>query len=235
MPSNTFSLERSKRQPLTKRNLRELNIAQTWESILTHPALVYEDDYGVKHNPIGFSLNKSSFGDFPGTAFALGWLAYLNLGEPLIEERGGISQPPPDSFSSRTYVNRGSTPMTFTDSVDFTVSNQVNWSLGGTTQLTFGGSIGAQLQLQLQAQLQLQLQAQLQAGVSTGLQNSVNQKNATTVTNKNSKDSVGTDQSNATEAGTTNGMTNSANASATNSVTGSSSFSTQAAPPARRT
>ena len=33
-----------KRQPLTKKNLRELNIEQTWQSILEHPNLVYVDD-----------------------------------------------------------------------------------------------------------------------------------------------------------------------------------------------
>ncbi|MGD3112613.1 hypothetical protein [Streptomyces sp. YGL11-2] len=220
MPSNAYNLARAKRQPLTKENLRELNIEQTWQSILNHPNLVYVDDYGVRHKPVGFSVNKSSFGAFPGSAFQLGWIAYMNLGEPLIEERCNISQPPPDTFSSRSYVNRSQTsPMTFTDSVDFTVSNGVTWSLQGEAKLTFGGSGSAQLQLQLQNQLKMDLQTQLQ----TQLQNEMANKNANTVTNKNSKDNVGVDNANATETGVRNAATN----SAANSVTNSVAFTTQ--------
>ncbi|MFF5480005.1 hypothetical protein ACFY5C_22065 [Streptomyces sp. NPDC012935] len=220
MPSNAYNLDRAKRQPLTKKNLRELNIEQTWQSVLDHPSLVYVDDYGVRHKPVGFSVNKSSFGTFPGSAFQLGWLAYMNLGEPLIEERRNISQPPPDTFSSRTYVNRSQTsPMTFTDSVDFTVSNGVTWSLQGEAKLTFGGSVSAQLQLQLQNQLKLDLQTQLQ----TQLRNDMANKNATTVTNKNSKDNMGVDNATATETATTNSAAN----SATNSMTNSVAFTTQ--------
>ncbi|MER6567472.1 hypothetical protein ABT288_15085 [Streptomyces sp. NPDC001093] len=224
MSSNAYNLGRAKRQPLTKKNLRELDInvddEQTWRPILDHPNLVYSDDYGVRHKPVGFSVNKTSFGDFPGTAFQLGWLAYMNLGEPLIEERCDISQPPPDMFSSRTYVNRSqASPMNFTDSVDFTVSNGVTWSLHGEAKLTFGGSVSAQLQLMLQNQLKMDLQAQLQ----TQLQNELANKNANTMTNKNSKDNVGVDNANATETGVRNAATNSAAASVTNSV----AFTTQ--------
>ncbi|MEU0336679.1 hypothetical protein [Streptomyces sp. NPDC006193] len=218
MPSTAYLLERAKRQPLTKKNLRELDIEQTWQSILNHPNLIYVDSSGVKHKPVGFSVNKSSFGAFPGTAFQLGWLAYMNLGEPLIEERGDIGQPPPETFSSRTYVNRSQSPMTFTDSVDFTVSNGVTWSLHGEAKLTFGGSVSAALQLQLQNQLRLDLQSQL----GTQLRNDMTNKNATTVTNKNSKDSVGVDNANATETATTNSSGN----SATNTVTNSVGFTT---------
>ncbi|MEU6475371.1 hypothetical protein ABZ858_00505 [Streptomyces sp. NPDC047017] len=215
MPSNAYSLVQAKRQPLTKKNLRELNIEQTWQSVLDHPNLVYVDAYGAKHKPVGFSVNKSSFGDFPGTAFQLGWLAYMNLGEPLIEVRGDIGQPPPDTFSSRTYVNRSQTePMTFTDSVDFTVSNGVTWSLNGDAKLTFGGSVGASLQLQLQNQLRLDLQSQLAASCQNGTAN----KNANTVTDKNSKDSVGVDNANTTETSVSSSATNSASTGMTNSV-----------------
>lgn len=220
MPSNAYNLERAKRQPLTKQNLRELNIEQTWQSILDHPNLVYVDDYGVRHKPVGFSVNKSSFGAFPGSAYQLGWLAYMNLGEPLIEERRNISQPPPDTFSSRAYVNRSQvSEMTFTDSVDFTVSNGVTWSLQGDSKLTFGGSVSAQLALQLQNQLGLNLQTQLQ----TQLQNEMANKNANTVTNKNSKDSVGVDNANTVDTAVRNAATNSASAS----LAGSVAFTTQ--------
>jgi hypothetical protein len=219
MPSTAYILERTKRQPLTKKNLRELDIEQTWQAILNHPSLVYVDDNGVKHKPVGFSVNKSSFGAFPGTASQLGWFAYMNLGAPLIEERGDISQPPPDTFSSRSYVNCSETPMTFSDSVDFTVSNGVTWSLHGEAKLTFGGSVSAQLQLQLQNQLRMDLQSQLQ----TQLRNDMTNKNVTTVTNKNSKDSIGVDNANATETATTNSAGN----TAANTVTNSVGFTTQ--------
>lgn len=234
MPSNAYNLERAKRQPLTKKNLRELGVEQTWQSILDHPNLVYVDDYGVQHKPVGFSVNKSSFGSFPGTAARLGWLAYMNLGEPLIEERRNITQPPPDTFSSRAYVNRSQTEtMKFSDSVDFTVSNGVTWSLSGDAKLTFGGSVSAQLQLQLQNQLRLDLQTQLQAQ----LRNDMSNKNGTTVTNKNSKDNVGVDNANTTDttvtnsAGNTvsNGMTNSVAFTTQGSATGSATLNAQLA------
>ncbi|MFE9399949.1 hypothetical protein [Streptomyces flavidovirens] len=219
MPSTAYNLERFKRHPLTKKNLRELNI--DLQTILNNSNLVYTDNNGVRHRPVAVSINKSSSStDFPGSAFDLGWLAYMNLGEPLIEERCDITQPPPDTFSSRAYVNRSQTSsMTFTDSVDFTVSNGVTWSLHGDAKLTFGGSVGAQLQLQLQNQLKMDLQAQL----GTQLRNDMANKNANTVTNKNSKDSVGVDNANATETATTNSSGN----SASNSVTNSVAFTTQ--------
>ncbi|GAA2516462.1 hypothetical protein GCM10010423_04960 [Streptomyces levis] len=220
MSSNAYNLGFTKRQPLTKKNLRELGIEQNWRTILDHPNLVYVDDYGVRHKPVGFSVNKSSFGAFPGSASRLGWLAYMNLGEPLIEERRNISQPPPDTFSSRAYVNRSQTsPMNFTDSVDFTVSNGVTWSLHGEAKLTFGGSVSAQLQLQLQNQLKMDLQSQLQ----TQLKNDVAHKDASTVTNKNSKDSVGVDKAHTTESSSANSTTN----SSANTMAHSVAFTTQ--------
>lgn len=215
MPSNAYNLGRAKRQPLTKKNLQELNI--DWEALLNHPGLVYVDDYGVRHKPIGLSVNKKRYGTLPGTvtAFQLGWIAYMNLGEPLIEERSDIAQPPPDMCSSRIYVNRSQTSkMTFNDSVDFSVSNDIKWSLGADAKLTFGGKISAQLQLQLQNQLRMDLQAQMQAQC----QNEVANKNANTLTNKNSKDSVGTDNANTTENSVRNAATNSMSNTVTDSV-----------------
>ncbi|MEU5313942.1 hypothetical protein [Streptomyces sp. NPDC021562] len=233
MPSSAYSPVDAKRQPLTKKNLRELNIEQTWQSILSHPNLIYVDPSGVKHKPVGFSVNKSSFGSFSGTAFQLGWLAYMNLGEPLIEVRGDIGQPPPDTFSTRSYVNRSQSEMNFTDSVDFTVSNGVTWSLHGDAKLTFGGSAGASLQLQLQNQLRLDLQSQLQASCQNGTAN----KNSNTVTNKNSKDSVGVDNANTTETSgsssatnsSSNGMTSSVGFTTSGSATGNASLNAQLA------
>ncbi|MFJ2059871.1 hypothetical protein ACIOMM_28550 [Streptomyces sp. NPDC087908] len=214
MPSTAYSLVDAKRQPLTKKNLRELNIEQTWQAILNHPNLVYVDPSGVKHKPVGFSVNKSRFGTFTGTAFELGWLAYMNLGEPLIEVRGDIGQPPPDTFSSRTYVNRSQSEMSFSDAVDFTVSNGVTWSLHGDAKLTFGGSVGASLQLQLQNQLRLDLQSQLAASSQNGTAN----RNGETITKKNSKDSIGTDVATTSETSASSSATNSSSNTMTNSV-----------------
>jgi len=216
MPASTYNLEQVKRRPLTKRNLRELNIEQSWQSILDHPGLVYVDPSGAQHKPVGFSVNKSSFGAFPGTAAELGWLAYLHLGEPLVEERGNVEQPPPDTFSTRSYVNRSQTStLKFSDTVNFTVSNAVTWTLQGQSQLTFGGKASASLQLQLQNQLQLQLQ------------NNMQNKNSNTVTNKNSKDSVGVDNANNTETATTNAVTNGTTFTTQGSATGAAELHAQ--------
>ncbi|MFE6524590.1 hypothetical protein [Streptomyces sp. NPDC057794] len=217
MSSNSYNLGRTKRQPLTKKNLRELRI--DWLSLLDHSSLVYVDDYGVRHKPVGLSVNKQRYGAFPGTlaAFQLGWIAYMDLGEPLIEERCDIGQPPPDMCSSRVYVNRSQTSkMTFTDSVDFNVSNDIKWSLGADAKLTFGGNISAQLQLQ--NQLRMDLQAQMQAQC----QNEVANKNANTSTNKASKDNMGTDNANSVE----NSVRNAASNSMSNTVTDSVGFTT---------
>jgi hypothetical protein len=217
MPARAYTLGRTKRHPLTKRNLKELGIDQSIQSILDHPKLVYKDKNGKVHKPIGFSMNKTSFGNFAGTAFDLGWITYMHLGEPLIEERSNnIAQPPPDTFSSRVYVNRDSkSKRSFQDSVNFTISNTANWSLQGQSQLTFGAKASASLQLQLQSQLQLQLQ------------NSMQNKNSNTNTSKNSRESVGADVANTNETGATNGMTNTTGFTIQGSATGTAELNAQ--------
>lgn len=217
MPASAYNLGRTKRHPLTKQNLKELGIIQSIQSILDHPKLAYKDKNGKIHKPIGFSINKFRSDNFAGTAFDLGWITYMHLGEPLIEERSNsIKQPPPDTFSSRVYVNRDSkSKRSFQESINFTVSNTVNWSLLGQSQLTFGAKVSAALQLQLQAQLQLQLQ------------NSMQNRNSNTVTNKNSKDSVGVDNANTTDMGATNGMTNTMGFTVQGSATGTAELNAQ--------
>jgi hypothetical protein len=144
-----YNLETTLRQPLTKQNLEELGIDK---SILDHPSLVYTDAKGAKQKPIGFSINEAVFGVFPGTAAERGWITYMTLGEPLIEERSNIKQPDPDTLSSRVYVNRGSSTRQFEDTVEFTVSNTISWSIEGTLQLTFGAQTTASLQKMIEAQ-----------------------------------------------------------------------------------
>lgn len=137
--SLAYNLETTRRQPLTRQNLEELGISK---SILNHPSLAYGE-----HKPIGVSINEVTFGTCPGkTAAERGWITYMNIGEPMIEERSNIIQPAPDTLSSRAYVNRSGTACKFEDTVEFTVSNTVNWSIEGSLQLTFGARAAAELQ-----------------------------------------------------------------------------------------
>lgn len=85
----------------------------------------------------------------------------MNLGEPLIEERGDIKQPAPDTLSSRVYVNRSGTECQFQDTVEFTVSNTINWSLQGTLQLTLGAQTTATLQTMMQTDTKFHKQTTL--------------------------------------------------------------------------
>ncbi|MCW7550635.1 hypothetical protein OO184_22555 [Photorhabdus sp. APURE] len=131
-----YNLENVNRQIITPQNLLELGID---ESILNTPALVVTDSSGKKQKPIGISINGATFGDFPdGTAESRGWYSYMNIGAPMIEERKNITQPPPDTLSSRTYVNRDSRERFFADNVNFEISNTITWNIQGTAQLTFG-------------------------------------------------------------------------------------------------
>jgi hypothetical protein len=107
-----------------------------------------------KVKPIGFSINEAVFGEFAknDTAAQRGWITYMNLGEPLIEERDNIKQPAPDTLSSRVYVNRATTPCKFEDTVEFTIENTISWSIEGTVQLTFGAQAAASLQTMIQTE-----------------------------------------------------------------------------------
>ncbi|MFG2285211.1 hypothetical protein ACGFOU_03950 [Streptomyces sp. NPDC048595] len=135
---------------MTTQNLAELGIT---ESILDHPKLVYTDASGKKHKPLGVSINETVFGVFPGTALERGWITYMNIGEPLIEERSSLAQPPPDTLSARVYVNRDTTaPRKFEDTVEFSISNTFSWSVQGTLQLTLGAKESASLQKMIQTQ-----------------------------------------------------------------------------------
>src|SRR5699024_11406418 len=80
--------------------------------------------------PTGFSLSRGRFGDFPesqDSAHQRGWRAYMTMGVPLVEERGDITQPPPDVISKQTFTNRTDpTPTTWAHTVDFSISNTIN-------------------------------------------------------------------------------------------------------------
>ncbi|MBP2401637.1 Gluconolactonase [Streptomyces netropsis] len=177
--------ERFIRHPLTGRNLDELQIAEKAAAILDRDKEKLKrkaekktkDGNERKIAPIGFSLNKRRFEKFPKeeeTAHQRGWLAYMTVGVPLIEERGDIAQPPPDVISKQTYINRTDpVPMKWEHTVEFSISNTISWSLQGQVQLTFGAKATASLQQQLQKSM------------------AMNQSEKVTL--KNSKDNQGVD------------------------------------------
>jgi hypothetical protein len=141
--------------------------------------------------PVGFSINKVTYGTFPegDSAHKRGWTTYMNMGVPLIEERSDIQQPPPDVIYENTFVNRTDPrPVTWTAGFEFSVSNTISWSLQGQVQLTFGAKTTASLQQQLQQSM------------------AMNKSHKVTV--KNSKDNQGVDvesQSQATSTTTATG------------------------------
>ncbi|WP_405580413.1 YncE family protein [Streptomyces sp. NBC_01092] len=203
--------ERFIRHPLTGRNLKELHIADKAPAILER----YKEKLKRKAErkspdgtdryiaPTGFSLNKGRFGDFPDgddAAHQRGWLAYMTVGVPLVEERGDIAQPPPDVISKQTYVNRTDpTPTKWSHTVEFSISNTISWSLQGQVQLTFGAKVTASLQQQLQKSM------------------ATNQSEKITL--KNSKDNQGVDSESQSQATSTT--------TATSTATGTGELSAQ--------
>ncbi len=154
MPSKgtLYNLERTNRQLITSENLIELGID---ESILEAPQLIFKDDKLKEHKPIGISINGKALGDFPEiTAEKRGWLSYMNIGEPIIEERKNIHPPTVDTISSRTYVNRDSFySREFEDNVDFTISNTITWHIQGEAELTFGTRAMSNLSKMVESQI----------------------------------------------------------------------------------
>ncbi|OIJ97488.1 gluconolaconase [Streptomyces sp. MUSC 14] len=207
--STTHLGERFVRHPLTKRNLEELGIAGKAAAILERDKekLKRKAEKKAKDgsdryvSPTGFSLNKGRF-DFPeeGTAHDLGWIAYMTVGVPLVEERGDIAQPPPDVIAKQTYVNRTDpVPTDWSHTVEFSISNTISWSLQGQVQLTFGAKVTASLQQQLQKSMAL------------------NQSQKTTL--KNSKDNQGVDTESQSQTTSTS--------TATSTATGTGELSAQ--------
>lgn len=108
--------------------------------------------------PVGFSINKVSYGTYQSqTAHDLDWRTYMNIGMPLIEERSDIQQPPPDVIYQNTFVNRTDPrPVTWTATVEFSVSTQISWQLQGEVQLKFGAKATSSLQQQMQNSMAIQ-------------------------------------------------------------------------------
>ncbi|MBB4935483.1 hypothetical protein F4561_006377 [Lipingzhangella halophila] len=152
-----YITERYILHPLTPRNQEELEIAAKVPSILEQSTKELTEK-GQWIAPTGFSLNEVRYGDFPQdeeSAHQRGWLSYMNVGVPRIEERSDIEQPAPDLISLQTYVNATDPePTEWEHSVEFTISNTISWSLQGQVQLTFGAKTIAELQSQLQKSVQ---------------------------------------------------------------------------------
>jgi hypothetical protein len=217
----TYKPTRFMRHPLTGRNQEELGIPAKADALLAWEGKTWRGGYKVPDyvkakaqkktpnerdrwvTPTGFSLNKRRYGAFPQeekTAHQRGWYAFMNMGIPLIEMRGDIVQPPPDVISEQTYVNRTDpVSVTWTNSVEFSISNTINWSLEGQVQLTFGARTAAELQAQLQK----------------SLQHSVGQKTSHTDIDHQHKDDVGTEKQDQTEKTTTDTSTTTVTGTAT--------------------
>lgn len=202
----TYGIDNGVRHLITTQNLAELGLDwPTLQTFLASPSLKINDQ-----SPDGISINESTFGNYSGpTASQLGWLLYMNVGQPEIEQRANIIQPPADVLSIRTYANRSGDTRTFNESIGFTVSNTFSWSLQGTAQLTFGGSATASMTAQLQKSL----------ASSFALMDSSTHTTSNTHINHNHEDNIGTeDQSQTSDASQTQQTT-----TATDTITGTGS------------
>ncbi|SLI26688.1 Uncharacterised protein [Mycobacteroides abscessus subsp. bolletii] len=105
--------------------------------------------------PTGFSLNSVKYGQYPAgepSAREKGWYAYINRGEPLIEERSDLILPRPDVISEQIYVNRTDPdPMRWTNSVEFSIENEFHWELQGSVELTFEDMVEGTLEQAIEA------------------------------------------------------------------------------------
>jgi hypothetical protein len=190
-----LDIDAIKRRMITPQNLTELGITpdSVEKTLQTVDQLMIN---GVR--PDGISINETNFGTFSGpTAAERGWIAYYNVGAPLVEERSSIVAPVADMLSARAYENRSGTPQRFEDTVEFTISNTFHWSLAATAQFTISGSVLGEESYQYQEALQSSLAKML----------------SQTVTLHNHKDNIGTQtdsQAQATVTDTTTETTTSA-------------------------
>ncbi|OON37974.1 hypothetical protein BTJ39_19350 [Izhakiella australiensis] len=157
----TYDIDSAKRRLLTPQNLLELGITEDVinKILASKPdalkAIVAQDPSKSRW-PDGLSINEKIFGKYSGpTAANLGWMAYLEIGAALVEERTEIIQPQADVLSTRAYENRAALgEHQFSDTITFTIENTISWSLEGTSQLTFEGHISGELQSQLEKRLE---------------------------------------------------------------------------------
>lgn len=220
----TFDVDPAKRRLLTPQNLVELGITPaSVQLILTAnlPSLertIVVNGAVVKLWPQGLSINETNFGNYTGpTAAALGWMSYLEIGAPLVEERADIIQPQADVLSTRAYENRSTTGADrgFSDTIGFSIENTISWSLEGTSQFTFEGHISAELQ------------AQLALSLAQSLAHSVADSTSHTDILHNHRDNVGTETQDQTTTTTTDTTTNTTTYTGTGTGTGAAGLSAQ--------
>ncbi|WP_226470667.1 hypothetical protein [Luteimonas panaciterrae] len=186
----TYIPSRFIRYVLTDRNLKELDIVGRekyilgWEnedrriagtaSFLGSNWLVSEfvkalakkkdkDGYDRYVLPSGFSINDGRFGKYPKderSAKERKWYAYMNKGQPLIEERSDIVQPRPEVISEQVYVNRTDPQdMRWESSVEFSIENEISWSLEGSVDLTFDDKASASFEQEIEVSKEVEAKA----------------------------------------------------------------------------
>jgi len=214
-----YDVDAFKRRLITPENLAEIGITTSLvQSILsanlaTLKRVVVDENkrpvLDAKNKqisiwPDGLSINETIFGNFSGpTAAALGWMAYLDIGAPLIEERANIFQPPADVLSTRSYENRALVERQFTDTIEFTIGNTINWSLTGASDFTFAGKVSGELQ----SQLSNTLEQSLAHSLATSIANASTKSRTTTEIMHAHKDNMGTESQSANQESTTNTTT----------------------------
>jgi hypothetical protein len=240
-----YDLDKTKRRLVTPQNLVELKLNRdTLFPILSSDAFrkrVRVDDEDIDVYPDGISINETNFGVWEGpTATARGFNAFMNVGEPYVEERADIIQPPPEVLSARSYENRSQgVARNFEDTTEFTISNTLTWSIEGIVNLTLTGTIHSEVQEQTEAEMS----------------ESLAQETSMNVTMHNHKDNIGVQTDNAAKATVTDqaeteasgynmgygqmsaalmlGLTGSLSGSVTTSWTSRSSVSGEIAPDSR--
>ena len=211
-----YDVDNFKRRLITTTNLAELGITpDVIQSILLSKLpllsrvlvdsnkrpILNEKGQQITIWPNGISINETTFGSYSGpTAADLGWMAYLGVGAPLIEERANIIQPVADVLSTRTYENRALVDRQFSDTLDFTIGNTISWSLAGSSDFTFAGKVSGELQAQLSKTLELSL--------ATSIANASTQSHTRTDIMHAHKDNMGPENQDANLQSTTNTTTN---------------------------
>jgi len=133
------SLNKTTRQVITPTNVKELEIT---EDILNKSEFTRTNRSGQKVMPIGISFNETIIGnkEMP-SANTLGWIAYLDLGVPLIEEFANITPIPPDTLGQKLHANYSPRAVEVTETINFTIENTITWNLTGESRLTFQGRV----------------------------------------------------------------------------------------------
>lgn len=227
----TFDVDNSKRRLITPTNLSELGITPDLIASILSSKPSSLQRYQVNENnsfvtdskgqrislwPDGISINETDFGTFSGpSASRRGWMAYFEIGVPLVEERADVIQPRADVLSTRTYENRSRTERQFSDTISFTIGNTITWSLTGTGEVTFEGTIGGELS------------DQLSRTVLSSLSNSTTLSDTATAILHAHKDEMGTEFQNALEASNTSTALGSESCTETGTATGSGSLSAE--------